>query len=237
MLLKVTFGDVMRPGDELQLQGGPGRRFDPRRDLWWGREPLDAGQADLRVSRYFEAAVAVGDLPDDARPYRFENGDFWDEEFLFDEMNLDEALVKAGYSRSGQLGAGPDLDYFSGLAKRNVDFMRRYLKLPAEELLIGFTVAENAGANTLERAFTRAFDLRDDGGAMGIVASIMEAPRGPLVAELRELVVGTGVAGGGDSGADDWRIDLRLRRRGPDRAMSAIHRALGPQRPHRPTDR
>ena len=114
--------------------------------------------------------------------------------------------------------------------KRNVDFMRRYLKLPAEELLIGFTVAEHAGDSTLERAFTRAFDLRDDGGRWGIVASILEAPRGPLVAELEDLVVGTGVAGGGDVGADDGGLTFASGgEAGPGWRRSL--RAFRPQRP------
>jgi hypothetical protein len=80
--------------------------------------------------------------------------------------------------------------------------MRRYLKRSAEDLLIGFTVAENARAVSMKRAFTRAFQLRDDGGRWGLVATILDAPERKLVAGLEDLIIGTGVAEGDGEDAE-----------------------------------
>jgi len=202
-LFRVTFGDVAASAanSNFRLDLGVG---STRVGTYGGVVGLtSAGQPDLRVPQYFEAAVAVGDLPDDVRPYRFDTSDFWDQQFLDDVITLDDELINTVNAISGQLrGAKPPLTYFGGLAGRNVDFMRRHLKRSAEDLLIGFTVAENAREVSLKRAFTRAFRLRDDGGRWGLVATILDAKAAKLVAGLQDLVIGTGVADGDGEAAE-----------------------------------
>ena len=76
---KVTFGDVsaQATNSNFRVDQGVG---STRVGTYGGVVNLSTpGQPDVRVPQYFEAAVAVGDLPDEARPYRFDEGDFWDE--------------------------------------------------------------------------------------------------------------------------------------------------------------
>jgi hypothetical protein len=199
---RVTFGDVAADAtnSNFRVDQGVG---STRVGTYGGLVRLSTpGEPDLQVPQYFEAAIAVGDLPEKARPYRFDDGDYWDKQFLLPVMTLDNDLTSTVGGLSENLGgARPPLGYFDGLTDSKVDFMRRYLKRSTEELLIGFTIAENAREDSFEDAFTRAFRLRDDGGRWGIVAWIIPT-REQLVAQLEDLVVGTGVADGGEEGAD-----------------------------------
>lgn len=161
------------------------------------------GQPRLTLKTLFEAPIAAGDLPGTSRPYRLDEDDEWDDEILQDEIALDYDLGLFGDGLASQLGASrPTVGYFSGLAGKRVSFVRPYLKRNTVDLLIGFSVAENAKGQGLKSAFKRAFNLRNDGGRWGIVASILRSPHDQLLADLESIMVGTGVAGGGGDGGE-----------------------------------
>jgi hypothetical protein len=213
---RVTLGDIdaNATNSNFRIDQGVG---SARVGTYGGLVSLTSpGQPDLRVPQYFEAAVAVGDLPEDVRPYRFDTKDIWDREFLDSVMNLDEALISTVSPIADQRGgAKPPLGYFGSLADQNVDFMRRYLQRSTEDLLIGFMVAANAEEGSIKQAMGRAFRLHDDGGRWGLVAAILEARPGKLVSGLQALALDTGVADGGGDGAEAPEFNLAAGDPGP----------------------
>lgn len=159
------------------------------------------GQPRLTLNSLFEAPTAAGDLPGSTRPYRLNEDDEWDDQVLQEEIALDYDLGLFGDGLRSQLGASrPSVGYFSELAGKRVGFMRPYLKRNTVELLIGFSVAENARDASLKSAFKRALRLRKDGGRWGVVASILRSPHNDLLADLESIIVGTGAGnrGGGE---------------------------------------
>lgn len=160
------------------------------------------GQSTVTVAPFFEALLAAGELPSSTKPYRAEAHDVWDRERLATELRLDQELVELGGGLAAQLGRGssrPTVRYFGGLAKRPVPFMKPHLRRPTAELLIGFTVGENARGVKLAAGVDRAFELRDDGGQWGIVAAILESRPRALLADLENVVLAA--VGGEGSGA------------------------------------
>jgi hypothetical protein len=224
--MRVTFGDVAATATNSNFRIDQGVGFT-RIGTYGGLVNLTTpGETDLQVPQFFEASVSVGDLPDKARPYRFHQSDTWDKQFLDVVMDLDADLTQTAGALTNQGGVRPSLEYFAGLTKKDVGVMQRYLKRSPDELLIGFTIADNSIAESFQRSFTRAFRLRDDGGRWGIVASFVVTSRKELVAELNDLVVGTEVAGGAESGADTGELTFSA---GEDTAS-------GPGDPSDPTD-
>ncbi|MGI8774526.1 MAG: hypothetical protein ACR2KQ_05870 [Actinomycetota bacterium] len=164
------------------------------------------GQPRLTLNSLFEAPIAAGDLPGSTRPYRLNDDDEWDDQVLQEEIALDYDLSLFGDGLRSQLGASrPTVGYFSELAGKRVGFMRPYLKRNTVELLIGFSVAENAKDGGLKSAFKRALRLRKDGGRWGVVASILRSPHKQLLADLESIVVGTG-AGNRDGGEPEFTL-------------------------------
>lgn len=167
------------------------------------------GERSLDVERLFEASTAGGELPLVTKPYRIDEGDDWDRQHLLEVIELDQNLSATAASLTNQLGrAKPTVGFFSGLAGKRVDFIRSFMKRPTDDLLIGFSVARHAGDLVLSKAFSRAFELRDQGGNWGVVATILEARERPLLAQLGDIVLATGIADGGGRGQD--RPDLTL---------------------------
>lgn len=166
-----------------------------------------AGEPRLRLDGLFEAEVAAASLPTSIRPYRFDVADEWDSQILEDVIALDEDLSQLGQGLASQLGRKrPPLGYFRELAGRKVSFMKGYLKQPTEDLLIGFTVAENSVIRSLERSFEMAMGYRDNGGRWGIVASILEVKPKALVADLKSVIVATGAGGGGGQSEPQFTV-------------------------------
>lgn len=158
------------------------------------------GQSTVTVNTLFEALLAAGELPSSTKPYRAQADDPWDRERLATAIRLDQELTELGSGLAAQLARGssrPSAQYFGGLAGKPVPFMRSYLRRPTSELLIGFTVGENARGLKLPNGVKKAFALRDDGGQWGIVAAILGSRPRPLLADLESVVVAA--VGGGDA--------------------------------------
>lgn len=161
------------------------------------------GQDRLTLARLFQVSTAAGDLPPSASPYRVDPADPYDRIYLEDVIALDERLerLRAGF-QSQVGGRRPGLGYFRRLADgAPVGFLRPYLRerIPAADLLIGFTVARMAPGN-LERQTGRAFDLYERGARWGVAAAIMRVPERPLLAELTRAITATGVVAQGTGG-------------------------------------
>lgn len=165
------------------------------------------GEPRLRLDSLFEAEAAAADLPADSRPYRFDVADEWDSEILEDVIALDEDLSQLGQGLAAQLGRKrPPLNYFNELAGRRVGFMKSFMHRPTEDLLIGFTVADNSKKSSLEKAFKRAMGYRGEGGRWGVVASILEAKPKDLVADLKSVIVATGAGGDGGRAQPEFTV-------------------------------
>ena len=153
------------------------------------------GQSRLRLQRFREATVVAGDVPGNFQPYQMDVRDEWDAEHLGAYFELETQLRDLATGFTNQVGSQkPGLDYFSALAGgRSVGFLQPYLKRRPADLLIGFVVAQRADA-PLDAAFEEAFELYDDGARWGIVAAIMGVQPDPILAQLEQVILGTGVA-------------------------------------------
>ncbi|HWL64630.1 MAG TPA: hypothetical protein VNP73_01540, partial [Actinomycetota bacterium] len=167
-------------------------------------ELASPGQSPLTVSRLFEATVAAGDLPGKSDPYRVNEKDPWDLDRLQDVVELEEelGLLAKGFSRL--VGNNkPNLAYFNALADGpGVSFMRPYLKRRPVDLLIGFTIANNDRDHGLAGAFKDAFGFYDRGATWGVTAAIMEVSARPVVAQLEDVILSTGVVAADGSGEE-----------------------------------
>jgi hypothetical protein len=157
----------------------------------------------LIVTALHEATIAADEVPGAGKPYRLDPNDPWDQNELQEVIELEDELdlLSKGFSR--QLGNDrPDLAYFNALSDgENVSFMRPYLKRRAVDLLIGFTVADNDRHRPLKTSFRQAFHLYDQGATWGITATILDVSARPVVAQLEDVIIGTGVVA--DSGTGD----------------------------------
>lgn len=180
------------------------RRFGSvRAASYTGSVHLDApGEIDLRVRRLFQATIVAGDLPNQARPYQLDPRDPWDQVLLENVVDLEGQLAALARGFSGQIGRDrPGLSYFRALADgADVGFVRGYLSRKPSDLLIGFTIAQRTD-RPLRRAFKQAFGLFDAGARWGVAAAILEVEPRPLVAELKDLILGTGAVAGRGGGS------------------------------------
>lgn len=179
-----------------------------RAGAYTGSVLLDApGQTDMRLPRLHQATIVAGDLPNQTRPYQLDLKDPWDEVVLEKVVELEQTLVALSRGFTGQIGRQrPGIAYFRALAgNENVDFIRRYLSRKPSDLLIGFTIARNADTG-LRPTFQDAFELFDAGARWGIAAAILEVEPRPIVAQLEELILGTGAVAA--SGGGNARFDL-----------------------------
>ncbi len=159
------------------------------------------GEPRLEVRRLFEATVTANDVPSSSRPYRLLVDDPWDLVFLQNLVSLEEELDRLAAGLKAQLGnRKPKLGYFRALGgSKDVEVMKPFLPQPTEDLLVGFTLADNAGT-AFAPAFRRAFSLFRQGGTWGIAAGIMQVRPEVLLADLENIIVATGIAdseGGG----------------------------------------
>jgi hypothetical protein len=161
------------------------------------------GQSPLSVTPLHEASIAAGEVPGAKKPYHLDPNDPWDQDQLQDVLELENELdlLSKGFSR--QLGNDrPDIAYFSALSDgAKVSFVRPYLKRRPVDLLIGFTVAQNDRDRSLKSSFKQAFHLYDDGATWGITATILNVAPRPVLAQLEDVIIGTGVVA--DSGTGD----------------------------------
>lgn len=173
-----------------------------------GRVALTSpGQAPLQVDRLHQSTVAAGDLGNEV-PYRIDMNDPWDLDVLERVVELENELDLLAQGFTRLLGNDrPDVAYFRALAGgRDVSFVSRYLRRRPIDLLIGFTIAEHA-AGPLKKAFHSAFGYRDQGATWGIAAAIMRVEPRPVVAQLEDVILGTGVvADGGTSDEAEFSV-------------------------------
>lgn len=160
------------------------------------------GERPLELDRLFEASVAGGELPLTTKPYRYDRNDDWDRQHLQSVMELDENLSTTAASLTNQLGKKrPGLEFFKGLAGRTVPYVRDFLRQPTQDLLIGFAIAQNSPGTPAKKAMREAFSLHDAGGRWGVVATILDTRTKPLLAQLNDIVLATGIADG-DTGRE-----------------------------------
>lgn len=160
------------------------------------------GEPRLQLTRLMQAQVAAGDLPQSSVPYRLNVNDAWDTEYLARVVTLTEELedLMTGFAR--QVGdSRPGLPYFADLADGNVNFMTPYLSRPLPDLLVGFTIADNDPDSSLKSSFKKALRYLDQGATYGVAATLLGVNGRPLVAQLNNMIVGTGaVAADGGAG-------------------------------------
>jgi hypothetical protein len=165
-----------------------------------------AGEPPLTVKPFFEARVAANDLPGTTSPYQLDPGDVFDRDHLSKWVELDRTLNQLGDGLANQLGRQrPPLAYFRDLADgANVSFMRPYLRRPANELLIGLSIAENSKSG-LRPSFEDAFDYVDQGAVWGIVAAILRADdTRAVVAGVRGAIEAAGTVAEGEGSEPDF---------------------------------
>jgi hypothetical protein len=154
------------------------------------------GQSRLRLEEFLEATVVAGDVPGNDQPYQMDVRDEWDAEHLGPYFELETQLrdLASGFTNQLNSSQKPGLDYFSALADgRSVGFLQPFLRRRPADLLIGFVLAQRADA-PLDDAFEKAFDYYDQGARWGIVAALMGIQPSPILAQLEQVILGTGVA-------------------------------------------
>jgi hypothetical protein len=174
-----------------------------RLGVYRGDVGLEAtGQVPLDVDAYFQATVVAGDLPPGVIPYNLRLQDAWDQSILKEQVTLEGDLEAMGQGLQNNLGSHrPTLDFFGALAgNKSVGFMKDYLKRRPTDLLIGFTIARNAGGD-LEASFEDAFGYFDDGAKWSIASAILDVKSKPILASLERLSVATGVVAADGSAA------------------------------------
>lgn len=158
------------------------------------------GEPRATLTSLFQASVAAGDVSR-AMPYQFADDDEWDRKRLADVISLDEDLRRLAAGFENQLGRSrPDLDLYRDVTgRRDIRFMKPYLRRPPSDLVIGYVVANSSG-DPLKEAFASVLSLRAADGAWGVIAAIEEVDSGPLVAQVEGLFLEQGgLASDGDT--------------------------------------
>lgn len=164
------------------------------------------GQTTRDVGTLFQSTVVANNIQE-RRPYRLDPRDEWDVTQLGDIVALDQELDRLSGALTSSLGKSrPGLRYFTELAGDNVGFMKPFLSRRPADLLIGFTIAENAPDHSLRKGFLDAFELFDDGAVWGVAAGIMDVKPRPLVADLDEVILGTGIVAGGTGDTAEFSV-------------------------------
>ncbi|HZA39047.1 MAG TPA: hypothetical protein VFA00_00310 [Actinomycetota bacterium] len=153
------------------------------------------GQEQVRVRPLFDATVTAGEILS-PKPCVVDVDDPWDRLHLTEVVELDEQLERYADAISGQLGGGRLRgSYFLSLKGRSAGrAMDGYLESPAyspADLLIGFSIAD-LDSRPRARALSEAFQLRQEGGQWGVIATVMGVRAGPLVAGLEDLIFAAG---------------------------------------------
>ncbi|HWC15095.1 MAG TPA: hypothetical protein VG929_10985 [Actinomycetota bacterium] len=196
--MEVAFGDAVATADDATFRVDR-RSGSSRAASYTGTIRLSApGEANITLDRLLEVPATAGDLRS-PQPYRLNPEDPFDVRRLETVIDLEARLGQLSAGFANQLGRQkPDLAYFKALARgKDVSVMRRYLRKPAIDLVLGFTVADNARGIPFAKAVPRAFRYRDDGGTWGIVAALLDSQPRALVADLQDIIVGSQVVAGG----------------------------------------
>lgn len=196
--MEVSFGDAVATADDSTFRVDR-RSGSSRAASYTGTVRLSApGEANITLDRLLEVPATAGDLRS-PQPYSLNPEDPFDVRRLETVIDLEARLGQLSAGFANQLGRQkPDLAYFRALAGgKDVSVMRRYLRKPAIDLVLGFTVADNARGIPFGKAVPRAFRYRDDGGTWGIVAALLDSQPRALVADLQDIIVGSQVVAGG----------------------------------------
>lgn len=196
--MEVSFGDAVATAENATFRIDR-RSGSSRAASYTGTVRVTApGEARVSLDRLMEVPATAGDLRA-PQPYRLNPEDPFDKQRLENVIDLESSLGQLSAGFANQLGRQkPDLSYFRALSGgKDVSVMRRYLRKPAIDLVVGFTVADNARGFRFPDAVKRAFRYRDDGGSWGIVAAMLRSQPRALLADLQDIVVGSRVVAGG----------------------------------------
>lgn len=166
------------------------------------------GEPNVTLPRLYEASATANDFRA-SQPYRLDPEDPFDAQRLESIITLEGELsqLSAGFANQLSGNQRPSLGYFRVLANgKDVSAMRPYLKRATIELLLGFTVATNTDEQPFSQAIRDAFRHRDAGGSWGIVAAILRSQPKALIADLSDIIVGSGAVAGGEG--DTAQFDL-----------------------------
>lgn len=199
--MKVHFGDAVASSNEgifrVDRRAGAARAAS-----YEGTVRVTApGESNVVLDRLFEAPATASDLRP-AQPYRLDPDDRFDGQQLGDVIDLENTLGLISQGLATQLGRQkPSLSYFRAFAEgKNVDPLKKHLRRPAIDLLLGFTIAINTKALGFGDALDSAFENRDNGGSWGVVAEIVESDPKPLVADLNNIIDASQIVAGGNEG-------------------------------------
>ena len=165
------------------------------------------GEPTLTLPRLYEASSTANDFRA-SQPYRLDPEDPFDKQRLESIIDLEGQLGQLSAGFVNQLGNGrPTLGYFRVLSNgKDVSAMRPYLKRPTIEQLLGFTVATNTDDYPFPQAIRDAFRHRDAGGSWGVVAAILRSQPRALLADLEDIIVGSGAVADGGGGSAQFDL-------------------------------
>ena len=195
--LSVRFGEVTAAATDAVFRVDQGI-VSSRAAAYQGQIELGVpGEPRMQLDPYYEAEVAGGiDLPSSTSPYSLNSRDAWDRKHFRHVVDLQSRLQNLDQDLTSFVGkARPGLSFFEQLAAQPVGFVAPEIKKRrAADLLTGFLIAQNTPKGSLKDQFRRAFRLFDEGAAWSVVAAIMQARIGQLVAELTDVVKVTRIA-------------------------------------------
>jgi hypothetical protein len=199
--MNVHFGDAVASGSDgvfrVDRRAGAARAAS-----YEGTVNVSApGETNVVVDRLYEAPATASDLRP-RRPYRLDPADPFDGRELADVIELENQLGAISQGLVTQLGRQkPSLAYFREFADgENVDPLKKHLRRPAIDLLLGFTIAINAKSLPFGEALDSAFENRDDGGSWGVVSEIVDSDPKLLVADLNNIIDASRIVAGGNEG-------------------------------------
>lgn len=196
--MKVRFGDAVASGSDSVFRvdrlAGAARAASYRGTV----RVVAPGEANVVLDRLFEAPATASDLRA-PQPYHLEAEDPFDGQQLADVIELENKLSTLSLGFASQLGKRkPDLSYFRAFAgSKDVSAIKRYLKRPTIDLLLGFTVALNTKEYPFAQALDEAFTNHDNGGSWGVVAAIVRSNPQLLLADFEGIIDASRVVAGG----------------------------------------
>jgi hypothetical protein len=197
--MEVHFGDVVASGSDgvfrVDRRAGAARAASYKGEV----RVTAPGEADVVLDRLFESPAIASDIRP-AQPYRLDAADPFDGRQLEDVIELENTLGAIEQGLVTQLGRQkPSLSYFRAFADgRNVDPLKKHLRRPAKDLLLGFTIAINTKSENFRTALESTFQNRDDGGSWGVVAEIVGSDPKLLLADLNNIIDASRIVAGGN---------------------------------------
>jgi hypothetical protein len=204
--------EVTSGGNKLRLEPGAGgpsaarlsRSLAVGAGVYRGSATLDSAGQQENIAALREAEVAAaGRAPTAPMPLKLHSDDPWDRRFLGEAIDLGARLeiLSKQYTTNSQTLRGIDV--------RTVGFYRTLLpSLAAEpafqpsllerdgerdtgELLVGSAIVALGRKAGFAQRWDDVFQLRDDGGAWGLIALDQGVSEDPLLADLNRAVSGT----------------------------------------------